>query len=90
MELTAYVLAAGGLAVLIGAAGYSYWINTGGERFEQARYLLPLLPLYGAIVALAIRGAGRRAGPSLAAVAVVVMIGWSVYAQLITMLRFYS
>jgi 4-amino-4-deoxy-L-arabinose transferase-like glycosyltransferase len=90
MELTAYVLAAGGLAVLIGAAGYSYWINTGGERFEQARYLLPLLPLYGAIVALAIRGAGRRAGPSLAAVAVVVMIGWSVYAQLITVLRFYS
>ena len=38
--------------------GISYRQNT-GNTFEQARYLLPLLPLYGA-VALAARGIGRR------------------------------
>jgi len=89
-ELATYVLAVVGLAALIGAAGYRFWLNTNGTQFEQARYLLPLMPLYGAIVALAVRGAGRRAGPSLAAAAVVVMIGWSAYAQLVTVMRFYS
>jgi hypothetical protein len=89
-ELATYALATVGLALLIGAAGYSYWLGTGGMRFEQARYVLPLLPLYGAIVALAVRGGGRRLGPLLAAAAVVVMIGWSSYAQLVTVIRFYG
>ena len=88
-ELATYALVVVGLALLIGAAGYSYWRNT-GERFEQARYLLPLMPLYGAIVALAVRGAGRRGGPALAATAVVLMIGWSAYAQIETIMRFYA
>jgi disulfide bond formation protein DsbB len=90
VELATYVLATVGLALLIGAAGYRYWLNTHGLRFEQARYVLPLMPLYGAIVALAVRGAGRRAGPAVAALAVVVMIAWSSYAQIITLMRFYS
>jgi hypothetical protein len=89
-ELLTYALAAAGLAALIGAAGYRYWLDTGGQVFEQARYLLPLLPLYGAIVALAVRAAGRRAGPGLAAAAVVVMLGWSAYAQIVTVIRFYG
>lgn len=89
-ELATYLLAVIGLGVLIGAAGYRYWLNTGGARFEQARYLLPLMPLYGALIALAVRGAGRRAGPALAALAVVVMLGWSAYAHIITVMRFYS
>lgn len=88
-ELATYALACVGLAVLIGAAGYSFWLGTGGRRFEQARYLLPLLPLYGAIVALAVRAGGRRA-PALAAVAVVAMLGWSSYAQILTVLRYYG
>ena len=90
LELATYALAAAGLAALIGAAGYRYWLDTGGQRFEQARYVLPLLPLYGAIVALAVRAVGRRAGPSLAAAAVVVMIGWSLYAQVLTAVRYYG
>jgi hypothetical protein len=89
-ELVAYLLALLGLAGLIGAAGYSYWRSTDGQRFEQARYLLPLLPLYGALIGLAVRGAGRRAAPALAAVAVVILIGWSSYAQIITVLRYYG
>ena len=89
-EIVTYLLAMIGLAGLIGAAGYRYWLDTDGQRFEQARYLLPLLPLYGALVALAVRGAGRRAAPVVAAVAVVLMIGWSAYAQIITVIRYYG
>ena len=48
-----------GLAVSIGFSGIRYRKDT-GFIFEQARYLLPLLPLYAAGVALAALGAGRR------------------------------
>ena len=88
-ELATYVLAVVGLAALIGVAGYDYWRNT-GERFEQARYLLPLLSLYGAIVGLAVRAIGRRAAPAVVAAAVVLMLGWSSYAQIITVMRYYA
>ena len=90
LELATYLLATAGLAAVIAVAGYGYWLDTDGRRFEQARYLLPLLPLYGAIVALAVRAAGRRAGPALAAAAVVVLLGWSLYAQALTVVRYYG
>jgi hypothetical protein len=90
LELAAYVLAVVGLAMLIGFAGYQAWLGKPAGTFEQARYLLPLLPLYGALVALAVRAAGRRAGPGLAAACAVVLIAWSVYAQVLTALRYYG
>ena len=52
-----------------------------GELFEQARYLLPLLCLYAAIVALAARAGGRRWGPALGAALVVLAIGHDLFAQ---------
>jgi len=88
-ELVTFALAAVGLMVVIGLAGYQYWLVSGHQRFEQARYLLPLLPLYGAVVALALR-ASRRAGPTLAVCAVVIATGWSVYAQILTVLRYHG
>ena len=81
LKLATYALAVAGLAMLIGLAGYQYRRGVPDGIFEQARYLLPLLPFYGALVALAVRAGGRRAGPVLAAVCVVVLTGWSVYAQ---------
>jgi len=90
LELVTYALAVTGLALLIGLAGYQSWLGTPNGTFEQARYLLPLLPFYGALVALAVRAGGSRAGPLLAAVGVVVLAGWSVYAQVLTALRFYG
>ena len=63
-ELAVYALAVVGLAGEIGVQSYRYLIANGGV-FEQARYLLPLLCLYGAIVALAVRFGGRRWGGSL-------------------------
>ncbi|MGH2898588.1 MAG: DUF2142 domain-containing protein, partial [Solirubrobacteraceae bacterium] len=88
-ELLTLLVAVAGLAAVIGLAGYDYWRASSGGRFEQARYLLPLLGLYGAGVALAVR-AGRGAAPIVAACVVTIAVGWSVYAQILTVLRYYG
>jgi hypothetical protein len=75
--------------VEIGVQSYRYLIANGGV-FEQARYLLPLLALYAAIVALAVRAGGRRFGPALAAALVVLAIGHDLFAQAITISRYYA
>jgi hypothetical protein len=75
--------------VLIGWAGYR--ARTGGAAgFEQARYLLPLLPFYAAAVALAARAWGLRRGPVVAALLVGVALSHDVLAQLLTVSRFYG
>ena len=56
-----------GLLLLITLAAYRYQVVVPGAYFEQGRYLLPLLGFYGAFVALAARGAGRRSGVPLSA-----------------------
>jgi 4-amino-4-deoxy-L-arabinose transferase-like glycosyltransferase len=88
-ELVAYAVIAGGLLASIGLQGISYRANT-GFTFEQARYLLPLVPLYGAGVALAARGAGARFERPLAALIVVVALGHGLFAQLLVVSRFYG
>jgi hypothetical protein len=81
--------------IAVGLLGLLNWIGYGvqlgeAEGFEQARYLLPLLGLYGAIVALAARGAGRRYGPALGVLIVSVAILHSLLAMLLTMTRYYG
>jgi 4-amino-4-deoxy-L-arabinose transferase-like glycosyltransferase len=88
-ELAVYALAAAGLCVEIGIQSYRYELLTGGV-FQQARYLLPLLCLYAAIAALAVRFGGRRWGPALCVGLVVLAVGHDVYAQVITVTRYYS
>jgi len=88
-ELAVYVAAVLGLCVEIGIQSYRYLVAN-GQIFEQARYLLPLLGLYGAIGALAVRAGGRRWGPTLAAGLVILAIGHDLYAQAITIARYYS
>jgi 4-amino-4-deoxy-L-arabinose transferase-like glycosyltransferase len=82
------VLAAG-LVGAIGWQGAAYRAQT-GFVFEQARYLLPLLALYGLLVALAARGAGRRWGPAVGAVLVVLAMAHSLFAALLTISRYYG
>lgn len=90
-EFAVYVLMLVGLAVEIGVQSYREMIQTAGVgQFEQARYLLPMIGLYAAIAALAVRFGGRRWGPTLAALLVVLAIGHDLYAQLITISRFYA
>lgn len=88
-ELVVYALALLGLCVEIGVQSYRYLISQNGV-FEQARYLLPLLCLYAAIVALAVRFGGRRWGPVLGVALVVLAIGHDLFAQAITIARYYA
>jgi 4-amino-4-deoxy-L-arabinose transferase-like glycosyltransferase len=82
------VLAAG-LVGVIGWQGAAYRAQT-GYVFEQARYLLPLLGLYGLLVALAARGAGRRWGPAVGAALVVLAMAHGLFAELLTISRYYG
>ena len=88
-ELWVYALALVGLCVEIGVQSYRSMV-AGAGVFEQARYLLPLLCLYAAIVALAVRFGGRRWGPALGATLVVLAIGHDLFAQAITISRYYA
>jgi 4-amino-4-deoxy-L-arabinose transferase-like glycosyltransferase len=88
-ELAVYVLALVGLCVEIGVESYREAILT-GTQFEQARYLLPLLGLYAAIVALATRAGGGRWGPVIGAALVMLALGHDLFAQAITIARYYS
>lgn len=88
-ELCVYALAVVGLCGEIGVQSYRYLTLSGGV-FEQARYLLPLIGLYAALGVLAIRFGGRRWGPALGAALVVLAIGHDLYAQAITISRYYA
>jgi Predicted membrane protein (DUF2142) len=88
-ELVVYTLALLAMAVEIGVESYREAIINGG-RFEQARYLLPLLGLYAAIAALAVNWGGRRLGPAIAAVLVVLALGHDLFAQGLTIARYYA
>ncbi len=87
-ELISYIVAMLGLLVLIAIAGYGP--RKQGILFEQARYLLPLLALYGALIGLAARGVPRRWGPATAALLVVLAMAHGLLAQLLTVSRYYG
>jgi 4-amino-4-deoxy-L-arabinose transferase-like glycosyltransferase len=87
-ELASYAAVALGLLLIIGLAGYRAR-EDGQPGFEQARYLLPLLPLYAAAIGMALRPLGRWA-PAAAAALVVAAFGHDLLAQLLTVSRFYG
>lgn len=88
-ELLTYAVMTAGLLGSIGFLGIRYRKDS-GFIFEQARYLLPLLPLYAGALVLAALGAGKRFGPALGAAIVVLAMGHSVFAQLLVISRFYA
>jgi 4-amino-4-deoxy-L-arabinose transferase-like glycosyltransferase len=88
-ELLSYALITLGVLALVGAA--SYLLFPGGvAEFSDARYLLPMLALWGAILALAARGAGPRWGPAVGALIVVLVIAHDLFAQLQVIARYYG
>jgi 4-amino-4-deoxy-L-arabinose transferase-like glycosyltransferase len=90
-ELAVYALAVAGVCVAIGVESYREMIQTGGVGvFEQPRYLLPLLALYAAVATLAVRVGGRRWGPALGVGLVLLAIGHDLYAQALTITRYYT
>ncbi len=89
LELTTYAVMSVGLMGLIGAASFQHFPSTDAE-FGQVRYLLPLLPLLGAVLALGARGAGRRWGPVVGALIFVLFLSHDVFSQLQVIARYYG
>jgi 4-amino-4-deoxy-L-arabinose transferase-like glycosyltransferase len=79
-------------AGLLGSIGYSgirYQLSTGAQ-FAQARYLLPMVTFWGGLVVLAAWGAGRRWAPVLAGVLVVAAMALGLFAETLTISRYYG
>src|SRR3954447_1105036 len=88
-NVAVYALAVLGLLALLAVVGYRYELKF-ATYFQSPRYLFALLPLGAAVVAMAARGAGRRFGPAVGAVLVVLVMALSVFAQLATLERYYG
>jgi hypothetical protein len=88
-ELLVYAAIGFGLMVLVGADSYLKFPHTAAE-YGQARYLLPLLPLLGAVLALAACGAGRRWGPVAGVSIVMLLFAHDLFSQLQTIARYYG
>jgi hypothetical protein len=78
-----------GMLVTVALAAYRYRLVS-GEPFEQVRYLFVLIPLWGAVVAVAARGAGAKWGRAVGCLLVVLAFGHSALALLLTVDRFYG
>jgi hypothetical protein len=79
----------GGLLLLIGLVALRGFAP-GISGAIQGRYLLPLLALFAALLALAARGTGSRWGRTVGVALVLVCVGWSLFAQLLTIAWFYG
>jgi 4-amino-4-deoxy-L-arabinose transferase-like glycosyltransferase len=88
-ELAVYATITGGVMVLIGADSYREFPRQLAE-YGQARYLLPMLPLLGAALALAARGAGRRWGPTVGVLLVLAFLAHDLFSQLQVIARYYG
>jgi hypothetical protein len=88
IEIVTYAVMSFGVLLLIGAAGYRY--QTTPAEYAEPRYLLPMLALWGVVLALAARGAGRRWGPVVGVLIVVLVIGHDIFSQLQVIARYYS
>jgi hypothetical protein len=88
-ELATYTIMMLGLMLLVAASGYLTFPSTAAE-FTDARYAVPMLALWAAVLALAARGAGRRWGPVLGVLLVVLVIGHDLFSQLQVIARYYG
>ncbi len=88
-ELTVYAAMVFGLLLVVGLTGFST-ATTFPVAFAEPRYLLPLLALWGAVLALAARGAGRRWGPVVGTLLVVLVFAHDVFSQLQVVARYYG
>jgi hypothetical protein len=88
-ELISYAAIAAGLLALIGADSYLEF-PAYPAVYSEPRYLLPLAVLFAAVLALAARGAGRRWGPAVGTLIVLLIFAHDVFSQLLEVGRFYG
>jgi Predicted membrane protein (DUF2142) len=89
VELAVYACMSAGVMALVGADSYVHLALTSGGYVEP-RYILPMLPLFGAALALCARGAGRRWGPIAGTAVVLLLVAHSLFSQLLTISRYYG
>jgi 4-amino-4-deoxy-L-arabinose transferase-like glycosyltransferase len=88
-ELTSYAVLALGVMGSIGFLGIRFKQDTGYD-FAQARYMFPFLAFYGAFMALAALGAGRRFARPVGAAIVLLAMAHGLLGQLLVISRFYA
>lgn len=88
-ELLSYGVLAALFLLFVAAASYIAHLRLGGS-LGQLRYLLPLVPLYGAGLALAARGAGRRWTPAIGTAIVALAIAHDLFSQMMVIARYYT
>ena len=86
-EVAVYATMAIGLLTLIGLSSY---VDSSEGLFADPRYLLPLISLLGAGLALAARGAGRRWGPAVGVLIIVLFLAHNIFSQLLALGRYYA
>ncbi len=89
-ELSVYALTCAGVMIVVGVRSYTSDVLHGTEPYWEPRYLLPMLPLWGCVVALAARGAGRRWGPPVGALLIVLLLAHDLFSQLQVISRYYG
>lgn len=90
LELGGYAAIVFGLMVMVGVTSYDTDALKHESMLGEPRYLLPLLPLLGAVVVLAVRGAGRRWMPVAGAAMVILFLGHDLFSQLQAIGRYYG
>jgi hypothetical protein len=88
-ELIAYASIGVGLLALIGADSYLEYPLAAGA-YSEPRYMLPLTAIFAAMLALAARGAGRRWGPAVGTLLVLLFLGYDILSQLQVIARYYG
>jgi hypothetical protein len=88
-ELLSYAAMTAGLLLLIALVALRGFAP-GLLGALQGRYLLPLLALFGALLALSARGAGDRWGRAAGVAIVLVCVAWSLFGQLVAISMFYA
>jgi hypothetical protein len=89
-ELASYGVITVAVLGMLGAASYTGDVIEHEIALGEPRYLLVMLPLLGAAITLAVRGAGRRWVPVAGAAMIVLFLGHDVFSQLQVIARYYG
>jgi 4-amino-4-deoxy-L-arabinose transferase-like glycosyltransferase len=90
LEIGIYAAITVGVLAMLGASSYASNVVQQAYAFGEPRYLLPMLPLLGAAIALAVRGAGLRWAPVAGAALVILFLGHDIFSQLQLIARYYG
>ncbi len=88
-ELIVYAAMTVGVMMIVGMDSYLQFPQTVAE-YGQARYMLPMLTLLGAWLALAARGFGKRWGPVAGALIVVLFFAHDIFSQMQVIARYHG